>query len=67
VTFPLSVVPVANITVARSQHGLSANFGEKFGQMRKNSAFFQKYVFTAKNDKIRIIMSCLEILSQKKF
>jgi hypothetical protein len=31
-------------TVARSQHRLSANFGKKFGQMRKNSAFFQKYV-----------------------
>jgi hypothetical protein len=46
---------------------LSANFGKKFGQMRKNSAFFQKYVFTAMIDKIRIKMPCLEILSQKKF
>jgi hypothetical protein len=54
-------------TVARSQHGLSANVGQKFGQMRKNSAFFQKYVFTAMHYIIRIKMASLEILSQKKF
>jgi hypothetical protein len=29
---------------------MSANFGKKIGQMRKKSAFFQKYVFTAMND-----------------
>jgi hypothetical protein len=28
-------------------------FWKKFGQMRKNSAFFQKYVFTAIHDNIR--------------
>jgi hypothetical protein len=46
------------VTVARSQQGMSAKFGKKFGKMRKNSAYFQKYVFTAANDKIRIKMSC---------
>jgi hypothetical protein len=41
--------------------------GEKFSQNeQKNSAYYQKYVFTAMNDKISIKMSCLEILSQKK-
>jgi hypothetical protein len=45
---------------------LSANFGKKFGQMRKNSAFIQKYVFTAMNDKIRIKMYFFAILSQEK-
>jgi hypothetical protein len=60
-------VHVRNFTVARSQHGLSANVGQKFGQMRKNSAFFQKYVFTAMHYIIRIKMASLEILSQKKF
>jgi hypothetical protein len=54
---------LTTITVARFQHGVSANFG----QMRKNSEFFQKYVFTAMNDKIRIKMACFEILSQKKY
>jgi hypothetical protein len=44
---------------------MSANFGKKFGQMRRNSAFFQKN--TAMNDKISIKMSSLEILPQKKF
>jgi hypothetical protein len=42
-----------------SQNGMSANFGERFGQMRKNAAFFQKYVFTTMNDNISIKMSCL--------
>jgi hypothetical protein len=46
---------------------MSANFGEKFGQMRKNSSFLQKLVFTAMNDTFSIKMSFLEILSQKKF
>jgi hypothetical protein len=50
-------------TVARSQNGMSA----KFGQIRQNSAFLQKYVFTALNDKNNIKMFFLEILSQKKF
>jgi hypothetical protein len=54
-------------TVARPQNGLSANVWKKFCQMRKNSAFFQKYVFTAVNDKVSIKTPCLEILSQKKF
>jgi hypothetical protein len=40
---------------------------KKFAQMRKKSAFFQKYVFTAINDKIRIKMSCLEIFTFKEF
>jgi hypothetical protein len=47
-------------TVASSQHGLSAYFGEKVLHIFKN-------MFTPMNDKIRIKMSCLEILSQKKF
>jgi hypothetical protein len=52
-------------TVARSQNGKSANFAKTFGQMRKNSAFLEKYVFTALNHKNSIQMFCLEILSWK--
>jgi hypothetical protein len=32
------------VTVARSQENLPAGFGRKFGQIRKNSAFFKTSV-----------------------
>jgi hypothetical protein len=32
----------------------------KFGQIGKNSAFFQTYILTAKNDKININMAYLD-------
>jgi hypothetical protein len=41
--------------------------GKNSAKGEKNSAFFQKTVFTPMNDKITIKISCLEILSQKKF
>jgi hypothetical protein len=47
-------------TVARFQKRLSANFRKKFGQMGKNSAFFQTYIFTAKNVQINISMAYLD-------
>jgi hypothetical protein len=34
--------------------GVVCKFSKKFGQMGKNAAFFETYLFTAKNDKINI-------------